>query len=361
MTRLLTQRLDHSQKSLEHAARLLRSGKVVAFGTETVYGLGADATQSHAVSRIFTLKRRPISKPLTSLFPQADLAFRHVIASPLAQKLAKHFWPGPLTLVLPRAPSCPISVLTTQGLTTLAVRVPQGHAVTRLLELANTPIAAPSANISGQISPSTADHVLEEFDNLIEAVVDTGACPLGLESTLLDLSSPLEPRLLRLGSIPVEDLEIFCGPLAPLSTELPTESPKKAEENISFSFASCENVSCYTPHLPLYLERTHVMPDEALLAFGPQHPSSEGLTWNLSEQGCLKEAAARLFAGVRFLDREGQRRHLRAIAVQPIPRTGLGQVIYDRLHRMRATFTPHFSTISALPHHILRNTSPNTP
>lgn len=356
MTRTITQRLDDSQKSLETAAHLLRQGGIVAFGTETVYGLGANATQPNAVDRLFALKRRPLSKPLTSLFPHAHLALRHVIACPLAQKLAQYFWPGPLTLVLPRAPHCPISSRTTQGLSTLAIRVPQGRTVTRLLELANTPIAAPSANLSGQISPSTAEHVLEEFDGFIDAIVDTGACPLGLESTLLDLSSPSGPRLLRLGSIPIEDIEVFCGSLElPPSvslTEISTNTTISTIKSTSSSCSSYDVLPPYTPRLPLYLERQYVMPDEALLAFGPQQTKSKCLTWNLSEQGCLQEAASRLFAGIRFLDREGQRLHLRAIAVQPIPRIGLGQTIHDRLNRMAFSCSlPHHSSFISTPSH----------
>ena len=352
MTRTITQRLDNSQKSLETAAHLLRHGGIVAFGTETVYGLGANATQPDAVDRLFAIKRRPLSKPLTSLFPHAHLALRHVIASPLAQKLAQYFWPGPLTLVLPRAPDSPISIHATQGINTLAIRVPQGGSITRLLELANTPIAAPSANLSGQISPTTAEHVLEEFDGFIEAIVDTGACPLGLESTLLDLSSPSGPRLLRLGSIPLEDLAVFCGSLdPPPATSLIdtlTNSTLPIEKSIPFSRNPHDILSRHLPHLPLYLERQYAMSDEALLAFGPQQMPLECLTWNLSEQGCLKEAATRLFAGIRFLNSEGQRLHLRAIAVQPIPHTGLGRAINDSLNRMTIGLTPYSSLASDL-------------
>ncbi|MBO6085900.1 MAG: hypothetical protein J6P19_05855, partial [Acetobacter sp.] len=184
------------------------------------------------------------------------------------------------------------------------------------------------------------------------AIVDTGACPLGLESTLLDLSSPSGPRLLRLGSIPLEDLTVFCGSLDPPPTTSLTDpltnSTLPIEKSIPFSRNPHDILSRHLPHLPLYLERQYAMSDEALLAFGPQQMPPECLTWNLSEQGCLKEAATRLFAGIRFLNSEGQRLHLRAIAVQPIPHTGLGRAINDSLNRMTIGFTPYSSLASDL-------------
>lgn len=321
----MTRRLDSSASGLAAAASILQAGGLVAFGTETVYGLGADATQPEAVARIFAAKNRPRFNPLISHFPTAAAAFAHVVACPLAHALADRFWPGPLTLVLPRAPGSTISDLAADGLATLAVRVPRGDTVAQLLTLAGCPVAAPSANRSGRISPSDATHVLAELDGRIDAVLDTGPCPVGLESTVLDLSTPSAPCLLRPGGVTLEELETICGPI-----RLPDTQSDAAP------LSPGRMLSHYAPHLPVRLNATTIAPDEAVLAFGPQQTPTQSASWNLSESGNLQEAAARLFAGLRALDLEGQHLHLRGIAVQPIPNTGLGMAINDRLNRAAA-------------------------
>lgn len=322
----MTLRLDSTETGIATAARLLREGGLVAFGTETVYGLGADATQPQAVARIFEAKNRPRFNPLISHFADADAAFEQVEASPLARKLAEAFWPGPLTLVLPRAAGCTVSDLAADGLSTLAVRVPRGDVAAALLRQTGCPVAAPSANRSGRISPSNAAHVLEELDGRIDAVLDSGPCAIGLESTVLDLSQPDRPCLLRPGGVTVEALEALCGPLH-----------RPATQSDAAPLSPGRMLSHYAPGLPVRLDVHTPRADEALLAFGPQDGSSPAaMLWNLSESGSLEEAAARLFSGLRALDHAGTVRHLRGIAVQPIPAHGLGLAIQDRLTRAAA-------------------------
>ncbi|MGO3518477.1 MAG: L-threonylcarbamoyladenylate synthase [Acetobacter cibinongensis] len=321
----MTLRLAATPSGLEAAAHILRDGGLVAFGTETVYGLGGDASQPKAVARIFEAKNRPRFNPLISHFATAAAAFEQVSASPLAHKLAEAFWPGPLTLVLPRAPGSTVSDLAADGLTSLAVRVPRGDAVQTLLALVDRPIAAPSANRSGRISPSDASHVLEELDGRIDAVLDTGPCMVGIESTVLDLTQPDKPVLLRHGGITPEALEAVCGPLS---------YPETASDTAPVSPGRM--LSHYAPTLPVRLDVTHPEATDALLAFGPTPALGAGYVFNLSEQRSLEEAAARLFAGLRFLDKKGAELGLKAIAVSPIPAQGLGLAIRDRLHRAAA-------------------------
>lgn len=322
----MTLRLDSTETGIATAARLLREGGLVAFGTETVYGLGADATQPQAVARIFEAKNRPRFNPLISHFAEAEAAFEQVRACPLARRLAAAFWPGPLTLVLPRAEGCTVSDLAADGLSTLAVRVPRGEITAALLRQTGRPVAAPSANRSGRISPSSAAHVLEELDGRIDAVLECGPCAIGLESTVLDLSDPDRPCLLRPGGITAEALEALCGPL-----HRPTTQADAAP------LSPGRMLSHYAPGLPVRLDVLTPRADEALLAFGPQSgPSDAAISWNLSESGNLEEAASRLFAGLRILDHAGRARNLRAIAVQSIPTHGLGLAIHDRLTRAAA-------------------------
>jgi L-threonylcarbamoyladenylate synthase len=322
----MTLRLDSTEAGIATAARLLREGGLVAFGTETVYGLGADATQPKAVARIFEAKNRPRFNPLISHFPDAEAAFEQVEASPLARRLAAAFWPGPLTLVLPRAAGSTVSDLAADGLSTLAVRVPRGDIVAALLRQTGRPVAAPSANRSGRISPSDARHVLEELEGRIDAVLDSGPCAIGLESTVLDLTDPGRPCLLRPGGVTAEELLALCGTLH-----------RPATQSDAAPVSPGRMLSHYAPGLPVRLDVNTPHPDEALLAFGPQSgPSTAAMTWNLSESGNLEEAASRLFSGLRALDHAGTARHLRGIAVQPIPTHGLGLAIHDRLTRAAA-------------------------
>jgi L-threonylcarbamoyladenylate synthase len=315
--------LTANEAGIAQAAALLRAGRLVAFGTETVYGLGADATNARAVAAIFAAKGRPRFNPLICHFANAEAAFRHVVATPTAHRLAEAFWPGPLSLVLRRRADTPIDFLVSAGLDTLAVRVP-AHATARaLLAASGVPVAAPSANRSGAVSPTTAAHVLADLEGRIDAVLDSGPANVGLESTVLDLTG--EPTLLRLGGVSAEALEAVIGTVARAAPPAPENGLRSPGQLASH----------YAPALPLRLNATEADPDEALLAFGPA-PSGAGATWNLSERGDLTEAASRLFAGLRALDNEGWRLGLTGIAAMNVPRNGLGEAINDRLGRAAA-------------------------
>ena len=312
----MTERLAADAAGIARAAELLRSGALVAFGTETVYGLGADATDARAVAAIFAAKDRPRFNPLICHCADADAAFALVAPTETARRLAGAFWPGPLTLVLPRRADCPVALLVGAGLDTLAVRVPAHPVAHALLRAAGRPIAAPSANRSGRISPTTAEHVLDELDGTIAAVLDSGPCGVGVESTVIDLSGPL-PRLLRPGGVALEEITAMVGPVETTGTD-DVRAPGML-------------ASHYAPRLPVRLDATDVAPDEALLAYGPSLPCA-GASFQLSERRNLVEAAARLFAGLRALDASGMAR----IAAMPIPPDGLGRAINDRLARAAA-------------------------
>jgi L-threonylcarbamoyladenylate synthase len=319
--RAMTQILQADSDNLVQGAGLLRAGRLVAFGTETVYGLGADATNAAAVAAIFEAKGRPRFNPLICHYPSATAAFRHVVADDRARRLADEFWPGPLTLVLPREADCPVALLTGAGLDTLAVRVPDHAIALSLLRQVERPVAAPSANRSGQVSPTSARHVLEGLNDRIDAVLDSGPCVVGVESTVLDLSGP-EPVLLRPGGVTVEDMEACIGPILRRRPDAILRSPGLM-------------ASHYAPALPVRLDATSVAGDEALLAFGP--PLAGGrCQFQLSHAGRTTEAAAHLFEGLRWLDAEGTRRGARRIAVMPVPDVGLGEAINDRLRRAAA-------------------------
>jgi L-threonylcarbamoyladenylate synthase len=317
--RLATEILNDDARGIARAAALLREGALVSFGTETVYGLGADATNDRAVAGIFAAKQRPRFNPLICHYARAQAAFADVVAPAQAERLAADFWPGPLTLVLPRRPNCHVSLLASAGLDTVAVRVLSNQAALALLSAVGRPIAAPSANASGSVSPTTAQHVLDDLDGRIAAVIDCGPCPLGVESTVLDLSGPY-PVLLRPGGTTVEAIEAVVGPVS-VGQHAPgaLRSPGML-------------ASHYAPKLPVRLNAADVGADEALLAFGPPLPGA-GLIFSLSAGGDLTEAATRLFAGLRQLDREGGALGLRRIAVMSMPNRGLGQAINDRLRR----------------------------
>jgi L-threonylcarbamoyladenylate synthase len=297
------------------AARTLRAGALVAFPTETVYGLGADATNDRAVAAIFEAKGRPRFNPLIVHFPDHETAAAEVVFDDRARAVAAHFWPGPLTLVLPRSAACHVSRLCSAGLDTLAVRVPD-HAVGQaLLAAVGRPLAAPSANLSGALSPTTAAHVAAAFGDRVPLILDGGPCPVGLESTVLDLSGP-DPVLLRPGGITVEALEQIVGPVQRADAASEIKSPGMLSTH-------------YAPVRPLRLGATEVGPDEALLAFGPAPLEGAAATRNLSQAGDTTEAAANLFAALHELDRA----EFAAIAVMPIPDAGLGAAINDRLRR----------------------------
>lgn len=318
MTALLDDPLD--------AAALLRAGALVAFPTETVYGLGADARNGAAVAAIFEAKGRPHFNPLICHFPDAASAFAEVQADARAQALAERFWPGPLTLVLPRRAGCRVDLLAGAGLDTLAVRVPAHPLALEVLRAAATPIAAPSANRSGRVSPTTPAHVLEELDGRIAAILDGGACEVGVESTVLDLAGG-GAALLRPGGVPVEAIEAVIGPVGRPILHGAGPAPMLRSPGLMLLH--------YAPTLPLRLDARDVAPDEALLAYGTPLPGA-GVVAQLSAARDAHEAARALFGALRRLDAEGQRMGLRGIAAMPIPGEGLAPAIRDRLARAAA-------------------------
>jgi L-threonylcarbamoyladenylate synthase len=320
----MTEILTASHDGIARAAALLREGALVAFGTETVYGLGGDATNAAAVAGIFAAKERPAFNPLICHYPDADAAFDDVVPGIFARLLAEAFWPGPLTMVLPRSTTTAVSLIAGAGLDTLAVRVPAQTVALRLLTQVGRPVAAPSANRSGRVSPTTAEHVLDGLRGRIAAVLDCGPSGVGIESTVLDMSGT-RPILLRHGGVTLEDIQAVIGPVelgAPLSKGGTVRSPGQLSSH-------------YAPSLPLRMDAPAAGGDEALLAFGPPCVGA-GAMFQLSEVGDLAEAASRLFDGMRWLDTEAQRRGLRGIAAMTVPEIGLGRAINDRLRRAAA-------------------------
>jgi L-threonylcarbamoyladenylate synthase len=314
--------VEPTAESVAEAARLLRDGQLVAFPTETVYGLGGDATNDRAVAAIFAAKGRPRFNPLISHVLGSNEARRFVQWNETAEKLAARFWPGPLTLVLPRSAGSPISLLATAGLDAVAIRAPAHPVAQALIRAADRPIAGPSANRSGAVSPTRAEHVAESLGDRVPLILDGGPCLVGVESTVLDLTTA-PPTLLRPGGATREAIEAVIGPVA-LSDAVPSgEAARKSPGQLS---------SHYAPARPVRLNATSVGADEGLLAFGSTVPQGAMLTYNLSPSGDLAEAAANLFAQMRALDRPG----IGCIAVMPIPETGLGLAINDRLRRAAA-------------------------
>ena len=307
-----------SAAAYKEAAAIIRAGGLVAFPTETVYGLGADATNDAAVAAIFEAKDRPRFNPLIVHVRDAAAAAREVIFDARAEALAKAFWPGPLSLVLRRAAECRISLLCSAGLETIAIRVPDHPVGQALLRAAGRPIAAPSANPAGALSPTRAEHVAEALGERVDLILDGGPCPVGIESTVLDISGET-PALLRPGGVTVEALAKVIGTIAAAEAGTPQASPGMM-------------ASHYAPRLPLRLNADSVRADEALLAFGPNPLAGAAVTENLSRRGDTKEAAAKLFAALRRLDRPD----LSGIAAMPIPGDGLGAAINDRLRRAAA-------------------------
>lgn len=309
-----TERLSADPAGIARAAGLLRAGGLVAFPTETVYGLGGDATDDLAVARIFEAKGRPRFNPLIAHVPDLAAAERLAVFDDRARALAAAFWPGPLTLVLPLREGSGLSALVTADLPTVAIRVPAHPVAQALLRAFGGPLAAPSANPSGKVSPTRAGHVLEGLSGRIAAVVDGGACAVGVESTILGLDGP--PVLLRPGGVPAEALEALLGPLA--------SGGDAAKPNAPGQLASH-----YAPGAAVRLEAADLRPGEVRLGFGP---GGGGL--NLSPSGDLVEAAAALFHLLRQADALAGPGG--TIAVAPIPETGLGRAINDRLRRAAA-------------------------
>ena len=317
-------------QAIDRAAATLRDGRLVAFPTETVYGLGGDGCDDRAVAAIFAVKGRPSFNPLIIHVASAAAAEQLAEFDAAARRLVAAFWPGPLTLVLPRRADCPVSLLASAGLETLALRVPSHPVAQALLTRCGRPIAAPSANRSGEISPTAAAHVAQSLQGADEAILtmilDGGASTVGLESTVLDLSvSP--PTLLRPGCITAEQIEAVIGPITRGPETVAGEAPRPSPGMLTRHYA---------PHTPLRLAAATVTTNEALLAFGPHVPPGAAETLNLSPRGDLAEAAANLFAMLHRLDDGGRTGRYAAIAVMSIPETGLGIAINDRLRRAAA-------------------------
>jgi len=301
-------------RAINRAAELVKAGRLVAFPTETVYGLGGDATNERAVAEIFAAKGRPRFNPLIVHVRGLAEAERLAVFDDHARRVASRFWPGPLSLVLPRRGDSGLSLLASAGLDTVAVRAPAHEIAQALLRETGRPIAAPSANRSGRISPTEATHVFEEIGDRIDLILDGGRTPVGLESTVLDLSDET-PVLLRPGTVTSEQLTELLGPIA-----APAEDRPKSPGMLA---------SHYAPSLPLRLEAVSAQFGEALLAFGPEAPPGFAEVQWLTSTGDLAEAAANLFAMLRRLDRP----LFTGIAVMPIPEQGLGRAINDRLRR----------------------------
>lgn len=306
-------------ETIAEAGRLLASGALVAFPTETVYGLGADATDGKAVARIFAAKGRPSFNPLIVHVLDAAAAMRLAELPPLARRLAEAFWPGPLTVVVARRSDCPVSDLVSAGLDTLALRVPDHPVARALLAAAGRPVAAPSANRSGHVTATRADHVAADLGDDVAMILDAGPTAHGLESTVVDARGET-PTLLRPGAVAAETIEAALG----VTLARPVDGPSGA----AAPHSPGQLESHYAPRARVRLDAVDVRPGEALLAFGPPLATS-GPVLNLSPAGDLIEAAAALFSALRILDAQG----VASIAVMPIPQQGIGEAINDRLRR----------------------------
>ena len=300
--------------SIERAVEILSAGGLVAFPTETVYGLGADATDPRAVARVYQAKGRPSFNPLIAHVPSLAAAAAHAHLHPRARALGEAFWPGPLTLVAPRAGESSVCELACAGLSTIALRAPAHPVAQALLAAFGKPIVAPSANRSGHLSATSADHVRADFGGAVELVLEGGASEIGLESTIIAIDANGRAMLLRPGAIPRTEIETITGPLATAGGAITAPGML---------------ASHYAPRARLRLDVKAPEPGEAYLAFGAPAPEG-GLT--LSASGNLTEAAANLYAHLRALDASG----VQVIAVAPIPTRGLGEAIRDRLARAAA-------------------------
>ena len=296
---------------ISEAARILKDGGLVAFPTETVYGLGADATNGEAVAAIFAAKGRPLFNPLIVHVADMEDALRHVEMSPRARALAEKFWPGALTLVLPRRKNSPLSLLVSAGLDSVALRAPSHPAAIALLKESGRPVAGPSANRSGQVTSTTAQHVADSLSGKVDFILDAGSATLGIESTVIGFDGD-RPLLLRPGAIARDEIEDMIGPLGAPGSLI--RSPGQL-------------ASHYAPRAALRLNAGEIESGEVLLGFG----DAPGAKLNLSPRGDMKEAAANLFAMLRELDKSASH-----IAVSPIPSTGIGEAINDRLQRAAA-------------------------
>jgi L-threonylcarbamoyladenylate synthase len=320
---LTTQILLAGEAAVIAAARCLAAGGLVGFPTETVYGLGADATNPAAIARLYQAKGRPSFNPLIAHVGDLEAARRIACFDAQATALAEAFWPGPLTLVLPKTDDCAVADLATAGLDTIAIRVPAHPLAREILRAFGGPVVAPSANLSGHVSPTTAAHVQSDLAGRIDLIVDGGAVPVGVESTIVGCFDI--PMLLRPGGLPRDQIERALGRAL-------VQPPDDAGNDTGQPLAPGMLASHYAPRTPVRLNAGRVEAGEALLAFGPVTvPGVDAATsvMNLSAHGDLNEAAANLFGYLRVLDTKGAR----AIAVMPVPHHGLGEAINDRLRR----------------------------
>jgi L-threonylcarbamoyladenylate synthase len=306
------------ESGILEAAAILRRGGLVAMPTETVYGLAGDATNDRTVARIFEVKNRPQFNPLIVHVADRAMAETLVTFTASSDQLAERFWPGPLTLVLPRLIGSPISLLASAGLDTIAIRIPAHPVARQLLKHCQLPLAAPSANPSGSLSPTDASHVAATIGDRIDLILDGGPCTIGIESTVLDMTGVM-PCILRQGGLPQSDIEAVIGKIASKCLSGSMRSPGMMKSH-------------YAPSIGLRMNAATIDPREALLAFGPDPLAGAAATLNLSEKSNLAEAAANLF---RMLHRLDDSRY-RCIAVMPIPERNLGIAINDRLRRAAA-------------------------
>jgi L-threonylcarbamoyladenylate synthase len=315
--------LSAGEAAVRAAARCLAEGGLVAFPTETVYGLGADATNAAAIARLYAAKGRPAFNPLIAHVGDIAAARRIARFDAQATRLAEAIWPGPLTLVLPKTTDCPVAELATAGLETIAIRVPAHPVALEILRAFGGPVVAPSANLSGHVSPTTAAHVQSDLAGRIDLIVDGGPVEVGVESTIVGCFE--EPMLLRPGGLPRGEIERVLGRTL-------RQPPEDAASDTGQPLAPGMLASHYAPRTPVRLQAGRVEPGEALLAFGPDAVAgvdAATAVMNLSARGDLDEAAANLFGYLRALDLSGAR----AIAVMPVPHHGLGEAINDRLRR----------------------------
>jgi L-threonylcarbamoyladenylate synthase len=320
---LTTKILPAGEVAVAEAARCLAGGGLVAFPTETVYGLGADATNASAVARIYQAKGRPAFNPLISHVGDLDSALRIGRFDATATALAAAFWPGPLTLVVPKTNDCAVADLATAGLDTIAIRIPAHPLALQILRAFGGAVVAPSANLSGHVSPTSAAHVRCDLAGRIDLIVDGGAVEVGVESTIVGCFD--QPMLLRPGGLPRGEIERVLG----RTLLRPTEH---AAHDSGQPVAPGMLASHYAPRTPVRLDAASIEPGEALLAFGPHALAgvdAATIVMNLSARGDLTEAASNLFGYLRALDTGGAR----AIAVMPVPHHGLGEAINDRLRR----------------------------
>jgi L-threonylcarbamoyladenylate synthase len=324
----MTRVLKADPAAIAAAARCLAAGGLLAFPTETVYGLGADACNGAAIARLYEAKGRPAFNPLICHVQDLAAAARLGVLDAAAARLAQALWPGPLTLVVPKRADCPVAELATAGLPTIALRVPDHPVARAILAEFGQPVVAPSANRSGHVSPTTAAHVRADLGGRIDVIIDGGPTPVGVESTIVACLD--QPLLLRPGGVPRADIERALGHALAEAAE-----GAFVVEDGAAPMAPGQLASHYAPRAALRLDATQIRRGEALLAFGAElPPGADGATrvLNLSAGGDLIEAAANLFSHLRALDAPG----VSMIAVMPVPHHGLGEAINDRLQRAQA-------------------------